>query len=562
MSREAAPRVLALHLPDLPLQRAHRARAEGGAPLAVVAEGRVLHRDRDARAQGVRVGGTVSEALAACGRLVTVPLDPAADRAALEALAEAVLLLAPAVEVAPPDALLLDASAAALVRAADDPRDPELCLAERVLAAATEMEWKGRIAVATGRASARALARHGVFGPDADGRAGEIVRVLPHETARALARLPIEALGLEGEVARRLRALGVFDAGALARLPHGTLAHRFGPPGVRAARLARGEDDAPLVPHVPAALPEESIELEAPAESAEPLLFALKRLADRVAARLAGRGLGASRLSVVLALDPRGEERILAPLAQPSASAARWLLPLKEHLFSLRLPGAVTRVTLGAIEVARVEVEQLAFGDRPEALAALDGVLARLAVRLGDGALFAAEPVERYRPEEAYRAVPFRPGEARSRAERHARGGKPRKGAARGARSAGAKGAATGSPRTATATAPADDGAGAHAPAGNLFDPAEPREPLRPTRLLAPPERVVAEGEGGRVTALRVGGRSRAVRAMDGPERLRGEWWSSPYDRDYYRVRLDGLGDCWVYRDAGDGALYLHGFFD
>ena len=62
--------------------------------------------------------------------------------------------------------------------------------------------------------------------------------------------------------------------------------------------------------------------------------------------------------------------------------------------------------------------------------------------------------------------------------------------------------------------------------------------------------------------ALRVDGRARAVVAMDGPERLRGEWWASGFDRDYYRVRLDGLGDCWVFRDGGDGRLYLHGFFD
>jgi protein ImuB len=79
--------------------------------------------------------------------------------------------------------------------------------------------------------------------------------------------------------------------------------------------------------------------------------------------------------------------------------------------------------------------------------------------------------------------------------------------------------------------------------------------------------RIVAEGEGGRVTALRVEGRARAVVAIDGPERLRGEWWGGtdlvgPFDRDYYRVRLEGVGDCWVYRDGGDGRLYLHGFFD
>lgn len=90
----------------------------------------------------------------------------------------------------------------------------------------------------------------------------------------------------------------------------------------------------------------------------------------------------------------------------------------------------------------------------------------------------------------------------------------------------------------------------------------DPAGAFRPTRLLAAPEQVVAEGEGGRLTALRVGGRDRAVLALEGPERLRGEWWAGGFDRDYYRVRLDGLGDCWVYRDGADGRLWLHGFFD
>jgi protein ImuB len=140
-------------------------------------------------------------------------------------------------------------------------------------------------------------------------------------------------------------------------------------------------------------------------------------------------------------------------------------------------------------------------------------VLARLAVRLGEQALFSAEPVDRHRPEHAYRPVPFSGG----------RGGRPR---------------------------PPHPG------------PPPPGAAHRPTRLLPAPEPVVAEGEGGRLTALRVGGRDRAVLALEGPERLAGEWWAERYDRDYYRVRLEGLGDCWVFRDGGDGRLYLHGYFD
>jgi protein ImuB len=507
--RDRENRVVALHLPGLPLQRARRARApgsdDGDRPLAIVGEGRVVHCDPAARAAGVRPGSTVAEALAACGALVVVPLDPVADRASLRGLAEALLALAPAVEVAPPDILLLDASAAHLLAPASGrpvargSEGGERELACRAVATAAGMGYVAAAVVATGRGPARALAR-------ARG-AGGIGIVAPGDEARSLAALPLATLGLTAAVADRLAALGIRDAGALARLPAGTLAHRFGPEGVLAARLARGEDESPLVPYVPETLPEEALDLEAPADAADPLLFGLKRLADRVAARLAGRGLGATRLRLVLKLDPRGEERIVAPLAAPSANPARWLLPLKEHLLSLRLPGAVTGLRLAAIEVAPLAPEQLAIGDRPEAFAALEGVLARLAVRLGDGALFAAEPIERYRPEIAYRPVPFRPDRAR-----------PQEGAVR----------------------------------------ASPR----PTRLLAAPAAIVAEGEGGRVTALHVEGRARAVVTIDGPERLRGEWWASPFDRDYYRVGLEGVGDCWVYRDGGDGRLYLHGFFD
>jgi len=528
------PRVLALHFPDLPLQRRARdlcaaslpasagssrsLRAPGDrrpepdedAPVVVLDAGRVRCCDAAARAAGVQPGMTAAEARAACGRARAVQHDAAADRAALRALAEALLLLAPVVEIAPPEGLLLDASAAHLAvglgpEHAGSARAEE-GLAARVLAVVSDMGHAACAAVATGRAPSAALAQHG--------RAGALRRVPPAETRAALARLPLQALGLAPAVSARLAGLGIADAGALAALPEGTLAHRFGPEGVLAARLARAEDRSPLVPYVPETLPEESLELEAPAEAAEPLLFVLKRLADRVSARLGGRGLGATRLRLTLRLDPRGEERVAVPLAQPTAVVSRWLGPLKEQLFTLRLPAAVIGMKLAAVEVAPVTVEQLAFGDRPEVLAALDGVLARLAVRLGDGAVFAAEPVERHRPEHAYRTVPFAVG-ARPRRSRAPDAGPP---------------------------------------------PAEGLE--RPTRLLPTPEPVVAEGEGGRLTALRVGGRDRAVLAFQGPERLAGEWWAERYDRDYYRVRLEDLGDCWVFRDGGDGRLYLHGFFD
>jgi protein ImuB len=360
-----------------------------------------------------------------------------------------------------------------------------------------------------------------------------VARVPPEETARALAALPLSALQLPPGMEEQLAAVGLRSVGAMAELPAEALAHRFGAAGAAAARLARGEDPDPLVPYVPETLPEESWDFEGtgPVESAEPLLFAAKRLADRVAARLAGRGLGATRLRLILKLDPRGEERLLLPLARPTAAAASWLLLLRERLSSLRLPAPVTGLRLSVLEAAEAPPEQLAIGDRPEVARALEAVLSRLAARLGAQAFFAAQPADRHRPEAAYRSAPFLAPPKRNGVHR--------------------------STPTAPRTAIPDHGsriAGA--------DPGSGAELARPTRLLAPPRPIVAEGEGGRLTALRLGGQAYPVLAMAGPERLCGEWWSEPFDRDYYRLRLEGLGDCWAYRDGTDGRLYLHGLFD
>ncbi|HET7825311.1 MAG TPA: DNA polymerase Y family protein, partial [Anaeromyxobacter sp.] len=166
-----------------------------------MAEGRVVCCDDAACAAGVRAGAPIAAAVAACGRLLAVPQDLAAERAALRALAEDMLALAPAVEIAPPDVLLLDASAAHLLApragagaiagpAGELPGEEEL--ARRALRAAGEMGYAARAVVADGRGPARALSRHA-------GR--PLSAVPPGAAAGALAPLPVEALGLAPDVA-------------------------------------------------------------------------------------------------------------------------------------------------------------------------------------------------------------------------------------------------------------------------------------------------------------------------------------------------------------------------
>src|SRR5512138_1757943 len=153
------PRLLALHVPSLPIQRLRRERGAPSRPLAVEDEGRILCADVAARASGVRAGQTVTEAIAACGQVELAPHAPAADLAALRALAEALLAFVPAVEPVSPDAILLDAGSAHLLAGGGDRALGETRLAEQVVGLAQELGWSARAVVATGRGPALALSR-------------------------------------------------------------------------------------------------------------------------------------------------------------------------------------------------------------------------------------------------------------------------------------------------------------------------------------------------------------------------------------------------------------------
>src|SRR5262244_2151001 len=107
----------------------------------------------------------------------------------------------------------------------------------------------------------------------------------------------------------------------------------MGAAGLLVHRLCRGEDDSAFVPTSLPEVLEESIDLDWPAESLEPLLFALKTIVDRLCARLAGRKRAAVRLALTLKLEEGDEVKAFIELTTPSARA-KLLLELAKHQIS------------------------------------------------------------------------------------------------------------------------------------------------------------------------------------------------------------------------------------
>jgi protein ImuB len=168
----------------------------------------------------------------------------------------------------------------------------------------------------------------------ARGLAG-LTLVPPGREGEILAPLPLDLLGLPPERRDLFHRWGLQSLGDLAALPAVGLAERLGPEGARLRRMARGEDEQPLVATPRPESFECTLELEWPVDGLEPLSFLLARVLEPLCAHLAQRGRRAAALELDLGLvDGRRHRRALRPAA-PSAQPRTWrtllLLDLETH---------------------------------------------------------------------------------------------------------------------------------------------------------------------------------------------------------------------------------------
>jgi nucleotidyltransferase/DNA polymerase involved in DNA repair len=284
-------RIACLHLPAFPLQVLVRtAPHRRGDAIAVVARAglapAVVACSRAARAAGVAVGMAAATVREVAPGVELVTADPAAERAAAKAIAEALLALSPRVDpggAAPEGAHhAIFAEVPARMRGA--------AFGARALAVLETMGVSGRVGIADDRFSARVAATTG---------AADVVTVPRGGSAAFLAPLPLSLLAISGEVRHVLETLGVHTLGEFAALPPPSVAR---PEDADWQRLARGEGGAALAAFAPGGPIVERLEVPAGGAGAA-LGDAIAELAARVAARLAVRGHAAAAIELAVGGD-------------------------------------------------------------------------------------------------------------------------------------------------------------------------------------------------------------------------------------------------------------------
>jgi protein ImuB len=216
-----------------------------------------------------------------------------------------------------------------------------------------------RIGTAPNRFAAFAAAWKGVSVPQAR------LHVFLAPISTAILPLRLEAPGREAEeLVVTLERLGIDDLQALSRISADRVADRFGPLGLRARRLARGEDE-PLRPRTPHEELAEQIELPEGTAGSQ-LERALELLVDRLLAAPQRRGRTLLGLRLGALLSAGGSWAVEQGLGRPTASARTLRSLLAPRLRGL--PGPATALRLRALALgppAADQIELAVGGEEP-----------------------------------------------------------------------------------------------------------------------------------------------------------------------------------------------------
>ena len=541
-----------------------------GRPLAIASaagpRGEVLACSPEAERAGVRVGSGVVHARAACAALAVRVLSLAKERAAREALRDAALGCAPRAELAPQATGFYAAEAAVFIdaRGVAALYRSEAGFAAALAARAVRLGLPAVVAIADTRGTALIAARRLAGGapPASEARSeakpsevqcasearsqakssepsgaqcASVQVIPPGGDAAFLAPLALDLLNPDDALADALSRFGLRRVGDLLRTPERALLNRLGPALLPLLALARGEDSAPP-PRTPDAVQfEEGADLEAPVALLEPLLFVLRGLLVRLAARLDCRGLAFGALTLDFALEGGGRDVRTLGLAAPTLDVRSVLRLAVLALEATPLCAAIDAVSV-TTEGAALRGDQLDFfAPAGPAPAALSRTLAELAALCGPERVGAPALADAHRPD-AFALAPFSLaalGAASLRAPRGAGGG---------AHSAGSLGSRAESPTSSQSSVLALGLA---------------------VRALRPPLAASVRSVRGAPYSVQSALANGEVVRCAGPWRTTGQWWSDArYAFDHYDVQTSDGNVVRLRRDLLHERWEIDGVFD
>jgi protein ImuB len=381
---------ICLHFPELPLAVFARADACGSPAVAASASHRpdVLVANAAAKKRGIVPGLSIAAALALDPDLVIHLRDELAEAAALERVALWAGQWTSTVALEPPGCVLLEVSGALRYFGGLDR------LVGRIRTELGEIGFDSVIAVAPTPGAASLLARGG----------SEIATDSPGIES-AVGALPVGLLVHARAALATLASIGVDSIGQLIALPRDGVARRFGQALLDEIDRALGRLPDARAPFVAPERYESQLELPAPVEEAEALLFGARRLVVELCGFLQGRGAGLTRLRCDLVHRDANPTSIVLGL-RSTRQVEHVMTVLRERLTRETLPDRVEAIRLVSEEIAPLAGKDGDFFATDKNAEAGTQVIERLRARLGEEAVRTLALHADHRPERAWRWEP------------------------------------------------------------------------------------------------------------------------------------------------------------
>ncbi|HEV2170535.1 MAG TPA: hypothetical protein VGR40_06290, partial [Candidatus Binatus sp.] len=225
--------------------------------------------------------------------------------------------------------------------------------------------------------------------------------------------LPLDMLGLGksdrgDDLETTLARWGMRRLGELARLNPDAVGTRLGRRGVELVRLARGGSHAPIVPRRHAEMFAESVELEYGIELLEPLGFVMRAMLERLAERLALRGMVAGDITLALGMSGHRSCNRRVEVAAPSNDVRAILTLINLSLEAAPPEAAVESIRIEIVPRVPRPAQTDMFLPPSPAPDKLQTTIARLAALCGPGNVGTLSAENSHRPE-ATRLESFAP---------------------------------------------------------------------------------------------------------------------------------------------------------
>jgi protein ImuB len=307
-------------------------------------------------------------------RAVVLPRSQAAEIAAEAILFECAGAFSPRVEARSEDTALVCAIDIAGTESLFGP--PEM-LALNLLQRVRAVGFAARIAISSNFETAVCVAR--------GSSARDVIHVVPTgEEAMALATLPVTVLNLTELQAETFSLWGIHTLGMLTALPEQELIARMGQDGKRLRQLAQGELPHLFQPVEPLFALAETMELDAPVEILESLLFVVGTMLDQLISRARTRILALTSVTIVLALDGVATHTRTVRPALPSLDKQLWIKLLHLDLEAHPPQAAILAIALSAEPGSTSKVQLGLFSPQLPEAARLDVTLARIRALVGE----------------------------------------------------------------------------------------------------------------------------------------------------------------------------------